>query len=181
MDFREFDNPLLYADPDYGEELYAAWGSHDLSDRDNLSVPMLDDDDDEGAWLNDEGAPFKLTSPATQGGSDLWERGESFTPGLSYEEEDACDPAILHNRSDLAIARPSTIRRLVAAAAAIRLRLQSDCAEARLEAELRSFTLNNSFLCTGPGSLPSRLPEGRSIAITGDEIVVWLEQSTTLL
>jgi hypothetical protein len=55
MDFRDFDDPLLYADPDYGEELYATWGGLDLS------VPTLEDDD-KGAWV-DEGAPFKLVPP----------------------------------------------------------------------------------------------------------------------
>ena len=62
MDFRDFNDPLLYADPDYGEELYATWGGLDLSDRDDLSVPTLEDDDDEGSWV-DEGAPFKLDLP----------------------------------------------------------------------------------------------------------------------
>jgi hypothetical protein len=148
MDFRDFDDPLLYADPDYREELYATWGGLDLSDQDDLSVLMLDSDN-EGANNGASG------------------------------EGDARDPFIPHLQGDLAMARPSTIRRLLAASAALRLRLQSDRADARLEAELQSFTLNDTFLCTGPGSLPSRLPDRRSITVTGDEIDVWLEHSTT--
>jgi hypothetical protein len=42
MDYRDFNDSLLYADP----ELYATWGGHDLSDWDNLSVPMAENDNE---------------------------------------------------------------------------------------------------------------------------------------
>jgi hypothetical protein len=62
MDFRDFEDPILYADPDSREEFYAASGSRNLWDRDDLSVPALSDDE-ESAWVDEEGAPTKFSFP----------------------------------------------------------------------------------------------------------------------
>jgi hypothetical protein len=131
MDFRDFDDSLLYADPDYGEELYATWGGHDLSDWDDLFVPMLEDDD-EGAWTDDEGASYGgytfldsqhgVLSPAAYGSGVISGSGAASTPRPVVSGGGT--PAVLA-LEDVPVARPSSIRRFEAAVAASRLHLQT--------------------------------------------------------
>ena len=69
MDLGDFDDPMYYADPDYGGLSHAATRARDLWDRGAQSAPThLDDDaawsDDEGSIYNAEGGP-ELASDAT--------------------------------------------------------------------------------------------------------------------
>ena len=115
MDFRDFDDSLLYAYPDYGEELYATWGGHDLSDRDDRFVPMPEDDD-EDAWTDDEGASYGgyalsdshhgVLSPAAYGSSVISGPGVTSTPRPVVSSGDI--PAV-YAPEDMPVARPSTI------------------------------------------------------------------------
>jgi hypothetical protein len=172
MDLFDLDDPYTYLDPDSGETLLATWDGHDLEDRDDWGAPYLP-----GDYAFSDPLHGDLSSAALGGGV-ISGPGASLTPGTVVSG--AGLPAMLVSE-ELPVARRSTIQRFEAAVAASRLHLQASRAEARLAATTWSFTLNDTFLCDGFGSLLSRPPAvaGVSLAVTGDEIAEWLEQSTT--
>jgi hypothetical protein len=124
---------------------------------------------------------------AAAGSPDLWDPDDLFDLDPLY------DDVVVRADSwgvtlDLAPVRPSTLRRLEGVETLSRLHVHTDRVEARTVAESRSFRLNDTFMCDGHGSLPSRPPDdtdwvnsGRSFAFTGAEVTVWLDQSTTFL
>jgi hypothetical protein len=143
MDFRDFDDSLLYADPDYGEELYATWvatisqiGTIFLSRclRMTTRVP--------GLMMR---VPRMAVTP-----SRIPNMGSSPLLPMAVVLSQAQGPPRPQGQLSAAGAPPLYLRQ--------KMCLQTSHAEAQLAATSQSFTLNDTFLCDGFGSLPSRPP-----------------------